>query len=392
MQPPSITTTNGTMPTLLSLPTEILCQIAEHVDGQDLIQMRLVCNSLYYAANKPFGIVYLTHRSHALTRKSIESLLEIVAHHSLGLYVKSITMTACYPLLLAEMPHDHATNNLRQEFVRSHEFVQLMKCVFENICKHQNSVHIGIGYSHERPFFCWSQVTDNRPTLFKPSYNKALGRTLSAAVQANCHVRSLALSMHHYKFDILHDALQQLLDPSRPPLRLSIHCVRKRIRELYHPYTIIYDQADKSLKLIGCDTYELAKAKEQSTIKRTLGFLLSQTTELVFENCYLCSIRTFLALDETLKETLTSVHMRQFSPCRSALHVAREHWSGVLRSLSELGGLKCFVIEDLRLPACWILLHLPSNTDKHEISGEDVADQLKAFAALVAEDSMNHED
>ncbi|KAG9563469.1 hypothetical protein KCU71_g3665, partial [Aureobasidium melanogenum] len=338
------------MLTLLSLPTEILCQIAEHVDGQNLIKMRLVCNSLYYAANEPFGILYLTHRRHALTKKSIESLLEIVTHHSLGLYVKSITMRAYYPRLLDET-HDHATNNLRQEFVRSHQFVQLMKRVFENICKHQNSVHIRIGSSHERPFFCWSQVTDNRPRLFKPSYNKALSRTLVATVHANCHVRSLELSMHHYKFDVLQDALEQLLDPSRPPLQLSIHCVYKRIRELYHPYTIIYDQADKSLKLMGCDTYELAKAKEGSTIKLTLSFLLSKTTGLVFENCHLCSIRTFLTLDETLKETLTSVCMRQPSPCRSALHVAREHWSGVIRSLSELGGLKCFVIEDLHLPA-----------------------------------------
>ncbi|KAG9581274.1 hypothetical protein KCU77_g10090, partial [Aureobasidium melanogenum] len=378
------------MPTLLSLPTEILCQIAEHVDGQDLIKMRLVCNSLYYATNKPFGILHLTHRRHALTKKSLESLLETVTHHSLGLYVKSIIMRAYYPRLLDET-HDHATNNLRQEFVRSHEFVQLMERVFDNICKHQNSVHIRIGSSHERPFFCWSQVTDDRPRSFKPSYNKALGRTLVAAVQANCHVRSLELNMHHYKFDVLHDALEQLLDPSRPPLRLSIHCVYKRIRELYHPYTIIYDQADKSLKLIGCDTYELAKAKQGSTIKLTLSFLLSQTTGLVFESCHLCSIRTFRALDETLKETLTSVRMRDLSPCRSALRIAREHWSGVLRSLSELDGLKYFVIEDLHLPAWWTLFHLPFNTDKYEISGEDVADQLKAFAALVAEDLTDHQ-
>ncbi|KAH0342964.1 hypothetical protein KCU83_g9101, partial [Aureobasidium melanogenum] len=358
------------MLTLLSLPTEILCQIAEHVDGQNLIKMRLVCNSLYYAANKPFGILYLTHRRHALTKKSIESLLEIVTHHSLGLYVKSITMRAYYPRLPDET-HDHATNNLRQEFVRSHQFV--------------------IGSSHERPFFCWSQVIDNRPRLFKPSYNKALSRTLVATVHANCHVRSLELSMHHYKFDVLQDALEQLLDPSRPPLQLSIHCVYKRIRELYRPYTIIYDQADKSLKLIGCDTYELAKAKEGSTIKLTLSFLLSQTTGLVFEKCHLCSIRTFLALDETLKETLTRFRMRQPSPCRSALHIAREHWSGVIRSLSELNGLKCFVIEDFRLSSWWALLQLPFNADKHEISGEDVADQLKAFASIIATEPSNQD-
>ncbi|KAG9691196.1 hypothetical protein KCU95_g6832, partial [Aureobasidium melanogenum] len=380
------------MPTLLALPTEILCQISEHVDGNDLITMRLVCNSLHHAASKPFGIFYLSHRHHVLTRKSIESLLEIVTHHSFGLYVKSITVRACYPLLLDETPHDYAANNLKQEFVRSHEFVQMMKCVFDNIRKHQNSVHIRIGYPHERPFFCWSQVTDDRPTLFKPSYNKALDRTLAAAVLANCHVRSLELSMHHYKFDVLHDALGQLLDPSQSPLRLTIRCVRKRIRELHHPYKIIYDQADKSLKLIGCDTYELSMAKEGSTIKLTLSFLLSQTTELVFENCHLCSIRTFLALQETLKENLTSIRMQRFRPCRSALRIAREHWSGVIRSLSELGGLKYFVIKDLCVPAWWHLLHLPDNTGKHEISGEDVADQLKDLAALVAVEPSDHLD
>lgn len=368
------------MLTLLSLPPEILCQIAEHVNGEDLVKMRLVCNLLHSAANKHFGILYLTHRHHALTKKSIESLLEIVTHHSLGLYVKSITMTACYPLLLDETPHNHNTNNFRQEFVKSHEFVHLMECVFGKICKHQNSVHIRIGNRH-----------DDRPTLLKPFYNKALGRMLVAAIQVKCHVRSLELSMHHFKFAVLHGALEQLLDPSRPPFKLTIQCVRKRIRELNCPYTIIYDQADKSLKLIGCDTYELATAKEESTIKLTLSFLLSQTTGLIFENCHLCSISTLLALGETLKESLTSIRMQHFRPCRSALRVAREHWSGVLGSLSELGGLEYFVIEDLDLPAWWHLFHLPSSTDKHEFGGEDVADQLKAFAFLVAAHLSDHQ-
>lgn len=71
------------MATLTSLPTEILCQIAEHVDGQDLMKMRLVCKLLHSAANKPFGITYFTIRRHVLSMESIEALLEIVSHPGL---------------------------------------------------------------------------------------------------------------------------------------------------------------------------------------------------------------------------------------------------------------------------------------------------------------------
>jgi len=195
--------------------------------------------------------------------------------------------------------------------------------------------------------------------------------------------------MHHHDFERLHDALEDLFSPTRPPLKLIIHCPRKRTRALHCPYTITYDQADQSLKLDGCDVYELAKARQGSTIKRTLGFLLSQTSQLILESCHLCSGRSFaafLALGDTdfLFENLTSVRMQNFRPCRSAGPVARGHWYGILVLLSDLAGLKYFVMEGLRSSSDWDLFHLPRTTEKYEISGEDVSEQLETLAAVVA--------
>jgi hypothetical protein len=41
-------------------------------------------------------------------------------------------------------------------------------------------------------------------------------------------------------------------------------------------------------------------------------------------------------------------------------------------------------MEDLHSTSCWKLFHLPRKTEKYELSGEDVAEQLEALAALVA--------
>lgn len=132
---------------------------------------------------------------------------------------------------------------------------------------------------------------------------------------------------------------------------------------------------------------ELASAKEGSSIKRLLSFLLAQTTLLILENCHLCSdgdFAAFLALDDAqaLTRKLTSVRMQHFTPCRSTRE-ARRHWSEILRMLSGYAGLKCFSMEELHNLGHWNLFHLPHTTEKHEISGEDVAEQLRALATLV---------
>ncbi|KEQ78024.1 hypothetical protein M436DRAFT_36836, partial [Aureobasidium namibiae CBS 147.97] len=75
------------MAVVLSLPTELLCQIADSVDSTDLGNMRLVCKPLRDAANRAFGIAHVKNRRHVLTQKSIEALLEIVTHPTLGAYV-----------------------------------------------------------------------------------------------------------------------------------------------------------------------------------------------------------------------------------------------------------------------------------------------------------------
>ncbi|CAD0081702.1 unnamed protein product [Aureobasidium vineae] len=134
------------MTNLLSLPTEILCQIAQHVPTKDLKHMRLVCKSLHNAANRPFGIAYFANRRHVLSRGSIKALLEIVTHSGLGPYVSSVTMIALSPpslsvYIYSQIAVDEAS---REAFVNSREYMLLMKRVFDKILKYQRSVHISI--------------------------------------------------------------------------------------------------------------------------------------------------------------------------------------------------------------------------------------------------------
>jgi hypothetical protein len=380
------------MPNLLSLPAELLCQIADHVGSLGLIDMRLACKPLRDAANKPFGIAYFTKRRHVLTQKSIEALLEIVTHPAVGPYVNSISMTAAIPVPPSATKVEAAqfvTECLPSAFVNSRSYMQLMKQVFTKILEHQNSVHISICDPTHHLSPSWVNMMGDPPMNSSHCHPATLDNTLLAAIRANCHVRTLELSMVYYKFDELHDALEDLCSPTRPPLKLIIRCHRRRTRMLQYPYKITYDQADQSLGLDGCDVYELARAKEGSSIKKLFGFLLAQTSRLTLENCHLCSERrfaAFFALDDTktIIQSLTSVRIQNFRPCRSDSVVARRHWSGILSELSGYAGLKCFAIEDLHAPWYWELFHLPRTTKKHEISGEDVAEQLRVMSALVA--------
>ncbi|KAI4745427.1 hypothetical protein E4T50_04187 [Aureobasidium sp. EXF-12298] len=376
------------MPNLLSLPVELLCQIADHVGSLDLIDMRLACKPLRDAANKPFGIAYFTKRRHVLTQNSIEALLEIVTHPAVGPYVNSISMTAAIPVPHSATKVEAAqfvAECLPSAFVNSRSYMQLMKQVFTKVLGHQNSVHISICDPTHHLSPSWVDMIGDPPLDSSPCHPATLDNTLLAAIRANCHVRTLELSMVYYKFDELYDTLEDLFSPTRPPLKLIIDCHRRRTRILQCPYKITYDQADQSLELDGCDVYELARAKEGSSIKKLFGFLLAQTTQLILENCHLCSERSFaafLALDDTntLAQNLTS----NFRPCRSISGIARGHWSGILSVLSEFADLKYFVMQDLRYASEWELFHLPRTTKKHEISGEDVAEQLRVMAALVA--------
>jgi hypothetical protein len=261
------------MPNVLSLPAELLCQIAHDVDGADLINMRLACKSLHDAANRPFAITHIARRRHVITLKSIKALLDIVAHPTFGPYVYSITMIGVFPA----PPHFARAQNsqfmsgyLRDSFVNSRLYMHLMRQVFTKILKQQRPVHISVCDTRGQLGFGWDDMINDGEA--NACYTEALENTLIAAVRANCHVRSVELSMYHYKFDRIQDALEDLFSPTRPPLRLIIDCPRKRTGELHYPYTITYDQEDRSLKLNGCDLYELARAREDSSIKKNSWF------------------------------------------------------------------------------------------------------------------------
>ncbi|KAI5268899.1 hypothetical protein E4T47_07500 [Aureobasidium subglaciale] len=360
---------------LLSLPNETLGQIVDNVDNKDLLNVRRVCKALHNVASRRFGTAYFTNRHHALSEKSISALLEIVAHPGLGPCVKSINLSAIYPLLhvatrardpITPFSDGYKTIGIEHDeaFVNSREYTRLMKQIMSAICKNHGSVQLKVSGPAilDGETIChaygWSELMTVAGRLYEYCAIDTLGCTILAAIRANCTIRSLVLELHHYDFDILQDVLEDLLSSTRPALELIINCTRRRYRRPHSPYTIIYDQATKSIKLRGMNTYELSTAKPTSTIKKTLTYLFAQgTTHLELEDCHLCSADRFIVL-LSLTADLESVHIHDCEPCRS-------------------GG-------------DWALFYLSTYTDKHEVCGGEVIEHLRTQAATVARVPVAH--
>jgi hypothetical protein len=389
------------MASLLSLPNEILCHIADYSTGKDLSKMRLASKQLYDAAKRPFAMIYFTERHHVLSKTSIRALVKIVTHPVFGPYVKAITLTAMWPVdgsSALETPyHLRYSQDFRppgmafeKAFINSRVCKDLLRQVFKAINENQESIRIKI--SGETGGFGWRGMVNNPPRAYNACYTETLDHTLKAAIKAACPVRSLELWMHHYDFQTLNKSLQGYIGSNQAPLRLVIHCDRKRTRALQTPYTCYYNQDLGALKLVGCSLDELSRARPGSTIKSTLAFLLAlNCSQLTLENCRIHNPSTLQHLLSLGAESLKKITIRHLHTVstevrhrRLTYHHREEQWTVVLRSLSQQTSLKHVLLEFLSDSYDRTLFALVGGTGKCEIKGDDTSNQLENLADLVA--------
>ncbi|KAK3648255.1 hypothetical protein LTR56_007668 [Elasticomyces elasticus] len=77
-----------------TLPTEMLLELARHVDQADLCAFRLVCKATRDASHDSFVSTFFTTRAHLATVYSLQMLADITTHTSLVKYIKDITIVA----------------------------------------------------------------------------------------------------------------------------------------------------------------------------------------------------------------------------------------------------------------------------------------------------------
>lgn len=363
------------MAALLSLPTELLCCIADHATAHDLCNLRLVCKQLSNAAEKPYAIAHFAERQLLLSVSSIRTLLNITAHPVFGPYVRSITLALAKPV--------SALND-------GTKCSRLMKRAFETIKKHQKSISVGLR----------SDVHPMSLEIGYFRYSEALKNVLVAADLAECPIHHISLSMHHHKFYLLNDVLKEHLKRTEAPLKLHVHCSQKRSRALRSPYTFFYDQQEGSLRLLNCDLNELAAASQGSTIKTTLASLIRRdTTQLILDHCHIHYPSELRSLLRWGKDTLNSIcfrHVTLGTPPHKESR-SREDWSGVLTLLSDHTALQRVVIGDFVRPDDSALFQLPHGTKKYEAEGDDLTARLKSMATLMVsgledEDEDENED
>lgn len=74
----------------LTLPNELLTNIADYVSPKDLPNFRLTCKTLANIAAKQFGQKRLAHRRFIFTKYSLQGLIDMTGHSVFGPCIKSI--------------------------------------------------------------------------------------------------------------------------------------------------------------------------------------------------------------------------------------------------------------------------------------------------------------
>jgi hypothetical protein len=148
----------------LTLPDELLTNIADNVAPEDLPNFRLTCKTLANIAAKPFGEKRLAHRRFIFTEYSLKGLVDMTAHPVFGPCIKSIMFSTDRPtneldvLMDALVSHnitDHTKGmrvlrmyrerwDERSKFLDSTLFARMLVDAFRRLPSYSTSVSLGI--------------------------------------------------------------------------------------------------------------------------------------------------------------------------------------------------------------------------------------------------------
>lgn len=77
---------------LQSLPAEILQIITSASDTADFLTMRLICNEIADKMHNHFGVTFFQHCRHIVSMESLQALIDISAHKTLGPFVRIVEL------------------------------------------------------------------------------------------------------------------------------------------------------------------------------------------------------------------------------------------------------------------------------------------------------------
>ncbi|KAM5528588.1 hypothetical protein FOXYSP1_19069 [Fusarium oxysporum f. sp. phaseoli] len=92
------------MPSILSFPAEITSLVLRELPSRDLLALRQTCKEFCDKATPHFARSYFTTRYTMVERRSLDALVEISKHHTLGPCVETLNICVYHLLPLEELP------------------------------------------------------------------------------------------------------------------------------------------------------------------------------------------------------------------------------------------------------------------------------------------------
>ncbi|KAH0371417.1 hypothetical protein KCU65_g1982, partial [Aureobasidium melanogenum] len=337
---------------LVDLPTEVLVEIFDHVPGEDLSTVRLICKKLCDITTPRFATVNFTERSHVVSPYSIDALLKITEHPVFGECVKTVAICAarrtnvetCGRFAVVD---ETDRNAYLDAYVKTGRFTRRVERVFGNIRNRSGLVAIDIyddpssdgrvmlGGKCLVPLRChgYSRLTESGSKTIAYQMVKTLEHTIYAARRARCPVKRLRIGLWGFHCvnigDKLDAAMHKILESSLTPLSICLESGQTR--------RMSYDNESQCLELGRIDFSGLAMNRASKLpLQASYTWLLTkEVTQLRVARIPASEISR---LRSSLAPRLTHLHLHLMSA--STRHFDQDLWSEHIQMISDLPGLQ----------------------------------------------------
>lgn len=415
----AMTRASPAKPTLSTLPIEMLDRIFWLVDNSDLVNLRLVCRLICDVANRPFAIRNFSTMCHVVTEESMQTLLAVSAHVTLGAHIRNITLSpvraisAVPELYFSNIEDDGIV--VDDSFIKSGKFSDLMQQVLSNFKQHSDSIAIGVKEDcclrhsrldqyfvvpkrqlfHGERAFCEAAEFG---TVFETS--ETLELLFAEMRAAAININTLEIELARYScYDVrgkTQRTIKRLLESCNPSIDLKIQWKNRGMLEYKHlqsslrfsASSLLLDRSDYRADVWLLDDI-VSHIADRSVWELYLRDL--DIGRLSFLDMYFIqSLRTVALADINLSSTYFAedlysnmferlLRMPDLRHCK--LH--RLHYS-----LQQDNDWSPHVMQtrSARYPSEWetLLLVFPDGKFEFEIQGADISQQLKDLAAYTA--------
>ncbi|THX76121.1 hypothetical protein D6D04_06993 [Aureobasidium pullulans] len=425
---------------LPTLPPELLGRVFDFVDDKDLISLRLVCRDICAAANRPFAICFFANSQHVATKHSIQALVNITAHGVFSPYIKTVTI--CSARIATHVlderdntedtdeediePHEEPGEEADGEaddnddesddvgetlvdtsFVRSGQFVRLLKIAFSNIRETSRYVAIGVSndYRSRRSFlnislspkrrpYGWRTMIDASNIIFRTG--DTLNIILAAASDSGCQINGLSVVYYMPCLDDdgyeMKKALERFFQTCTSPLDIYFD---------WKGFSVIeYVCREESVNLFGHFVSSRGNNDAQSPVDAVVRWILKQPMRDFYADSFKFSDLSFsdIYFVDSLEDVMLTRLELQSSP------FGKDSYSNLFERLAAMPNLRLceFYKFKYQIPRQYdgysvelrsgtypakrdnLYLLFPNNQICLNVSGENVSQQLLDLAAYTS--------